>query len=89
MGSLIVTDGLGCDDIHAHRNVPMKSILPPPRPRPTCVVWSLPIALFVYQARGFLLGADNKEVEDEVFRAPSKLATESYQSLFDQVCLLS
>lgn len=51
----------------------------------------LSVSRFVYrplqlsQARGFLEEGDKKEVEGEVFAAPSKLAGESYQSLFDQV----
>ncbi|CAM9290513.1 unnamed protein product [Ectocarpus sp. 8 AP-2014] len=35
-------------------------------------------------ARGFLREADKKEAEGEAFAGPSKLAAETYQSLFDQ-----
>lgn len=37
------------------------------------------------QARGFLREADKKEAEGEAFAGPSKLAAETYQSLFEQV----
>lgn len=40
---------------------------------------------FLFKARGFLLEADKKEAAGDVFKAPSQLASESYQSLFDQV----
>ncbi len=37
------------------------------------------------QARGFLREADKKEAQGEAFAGPSKLAGETYQSLFEQV----
>lgn len=37
------------------------------------------------KARGFLREADKKEAQAEAFSGPSRLAGETYQSLFDQV----